>query len=233
MKDVVILPTYNERSNVVKIIHSIFDVLPNINIVVVDDNSPDGTGKEVLNLKAVFPNLSLISRKNKEGLGKAYAYAFNEVLRDKDVRNVIMMDADLSHDPKYLPEMLSNRPNFNVIVGSRYIKGGDTVGWEMWRRLLSRFGNIYCHTITRMPIYDCTSGFILIDADMLRRINFLNMDMSGYAFIMELKYSLYLLGSKFKEIPIIFKNRAEGESKISNHIIREGIIAPWKMILKK
>lgn len=237
MKDVIVLPTYNEKENIGNIVPMIFSTVPDIHILVADDNSPDGTGYVVKELQKKYPNLSLISRPQKNGLGRAYINAFNHVLKDQEVRTVIMMDADLSHQPKYLPEMLEKSNTYTVVTGSRYTKGGTTVGWEAWRKVLSYFGNLYCRTITSMPIYDCTAGFNVIDAKLLRKVDFSKMDMSGYAFIMELKYNLYLVGAKFYEVPITFVNRVGGESKMSGHIISEGIIAPlkmrWKTISKK
>lgn len=233
MKNIIILPTYNERDNVSRIIPEIFSVVPEVYILVADDNSPDGTADVVKSLQAKYPNLSLISRPEKNGLGKAYINAFNFVLKDYDVKSVIMMDADLSHQPKYLPEMLSKRNAYDVVTGSRYIKGGATQGWELWRRVLSFLGNFYCRNITGIPVMDCTAGFNVINADLMRKIDFSKMDMSGYAFIMELKYLLYKAGGSFFEVPIVFNNRIGGESKMSGHIISEGILAPWKMILKK
>ncbi len=233
MKDVIIIPTYNEKENIGMLIPIIFQTVPGVNVVVADDNSPDGTGNVVADLKYKYPNLSLIKREVKDGLGRAYINAFREVLKSLDVKSVVMMDADMSHDPKYLLEMLKRSKDYTVVVGSRYVSGGDTVGWELWRRTLSYFGNFYCRTITGMPIKDCTGGFNIISADLLRKIDFSKMDMSGYAFIMELKYLLYKAGATFFEVPIIFKNRAKGETKISGHIISEGIIAPWKIKLIK
>ncbi|MES3005131.1 MAG: polyprenol monophosphomannose synthase [Patescibacteria group bacterium] len=233
MKNVIILPTYNERENITRIVPEIFSAVPEVYILVADDNSPDGTADVVRSLQNQYPNLSLVSRPEKNGLGKAYINAFNYVLKDTDVKSVIMMDADLSHQPKYLPEMLNRSKTYDVVTGSRYVKGGGTHGWELWRRVLSFFGNLYCRTITGIPVMDCTAGFNVINADLLRKIDFSKMDMSGYAFIMELKYLLYQAGGKFSEVPIIFNNRIGGESKMSGHIINEGILAPWKMILKK
>lgn len=229
MKNVIVLPTYNERENIGNIVPMIFSIVPDIHILVADDNSPDGTADEVKNMQKKYPNLQLISRPEKNGLGRAYINAFRNVLQDSDVRTVIMMDADLSHQPKYLPEMLERSRDFSVVIGSRYVTGGQTVGWETWRKVLSYFGNFYCRTITGLPIKDCTSGFNVISSDLLRRIDFSKIDMSGYAFIMELKYNLYLVGGKFFEVPIVFVNRVGGESKMSSHIINEGILAPWKM----
>lgn len=231
-KDLIIIPTYNEKENISLLVEEIFKDIPSVFIMVVDDNSPDGTGRVVEDLKKRFPNLSLLSRGKKEGLGKAYINAFQRALEDGDIRSVVMMDADFSHDPKYLKEIFKKGEEYDVVIGSRYIKEGGTEGWELWRRILSFGGNLYCRMITRIPIFDCTGGFNLIRTEMLRKIDLSNMDMSGYAFTMELKYGLYKAGARFFEVPIIFKNRAGGESKISSHIISEGVFAPWKMILK-
>ena len=233
MKDVIIIPTYNEKENISQIISEIFSLLPGVFILVVDDNSPDGTAEIVRDLKKKFPNISLLLRSKKEGLGKAYINAFQETLKDKDVKKIIMMDADFAHNPAYLPEMLKAAEDFNVVIGSRHIKGGGTEGWELWRRVLSKGANFYCRQFLRLPIHDYTSGFNVIDADFLRRIDFSKIDISGYAFLIELKYLLSKEGASLKEIPIVLKNRPAGESKISNHIIREGVFAPWKMIFKK
>lgn len=234
MKNIITLPVYNEKQNIGQIIEAIFAILPEIRILVVDDSSPDGTGDIVKDLQKKFPNLGLLTRKQKEGLGKAYLNVFEEVLKDPSVESVVMMDADFSHNPRYLPLLIAEaNKGFDVVVGSRYAKGGGTEGWELWRRLLSRWGNFYARTITGLPAADCTGGFNLIKTRFLNKINFSKMDASGYAFIIELKYLLWKSGARFTEVPIVFHNRINGESKISNHIIREGIIAPWKMILKR
>jgi dolichol-phosphate mannosyltransferase len=233
MCDIILIPTYNERSNMEELISKIFTEVPEVSVIIVDDNSPDRTGELVEELKKKYKNLNLLRRKKKEGLGKAYIHAFQHVLEIPDVRTVVMMDADLSHPPEVLPLMLEEGKRHSVVIGSRYIKGGKTVGWEMWRRILSFGGNKYCRLVTRMNINDCTGGFNLIHADLLRKVDFSKMDMSGYAFMMELKYILSNLTSSFTEIPIVFRNRLGGESKISSHIISEGILAPWKMISRK
>jgi dolichol-phosphate mannosyltransferase len=229
VKNVIIIPTYNEKENISTLIPIIFKIEPDISIVVVDDNSPDGTGFTVTELQRRYPRLSLISRPKKDGLGQAYINAFREVLKHNDIDSIVMMDADSSHNPESLPEMFKKSKEFSVVIGSRYFSGGKTVGWELWRRTLSYCGNLYCRIITGMPIHDCTGGFNIISAKLLRKIDFSKIDMSGYAFIMELKYLLYKAGGTFFEVPITFVNRAEGESKISSHIISEGIIAPWKI----
>lgn len=233
MTDLVILPTYNERTNIVNLIGEIFWLLPNVHILVVDDNSPDGTASVVKDLQPQFPRLKLHVRKEKEGLGKAYLDVFQLILGRDDLRNVIMMDADFSHAPAYLPIMLKEAETHDVVIGSRYISGGGSTGWERSRRMLSFFGNFYCRVITKAPIHDFTGGFNLIRLEILRKIPLLNMDSSGYAFMIELKYLLWRHGARVKEIPIIFKNRLQGESKMSSHIVREGILAPWKVAMRE
>lgn len=227
----IVLPTYNEKENIETIIRRIYEAVPYVRVLVVDDNSPDGTAVIVTNLMKEFPYLSLTSRAVKDGLGRAYIHGFKKVLEDIEAASVLMMDADLSHDPKYIPELHKKLEEFDVVVGSRYVKGGAVIGWELWRRILSRGGNLYAKFITRLPINDLTGGFNCIRASLLRKSAFENIHSSGYAFIIELKYVLWKAGARFAQIPIIFKNRTGGESKISNHIITEGIIAPWKLIL--
>lgn len=233
MKIAIIIPTYNERENIARIISEIFVIVPAVHVFVVDDNSPDGTADAVDSLINKFPNLHLLKREKKEGLGRAYIYAFKKVLANSDFERIFIMDADFSHNPTYLPQMIEKSKEFALVIGSRYVKGGKTIGWEMWRKMLSFGGNLYCRLILRTHIHDYTSGFLSLSADFLRQIDFSSIDVSGYAFTIELKYLLYKKGATFFELPIIFQNRTGGESKFSNHIISEGIKAPWKMIFKK
>lgn len=232
MKTCIIIPTYNEKENIGALIGGIFNLIPNVLVMVVDDNSPDKTADTVLSLKPKFPNLALFSREKKEGLGRAYIGAFLEVLKDKEIKRIVTMDADFSHDPRALPPMLEAAERHDLIIGSRYVSGGSIVGWELWRRILSRCANFYCRLVTWIPVHDCTAGFQVINTDILRKIDLSKIDSSGYAFLMELKYLISKAGASVKEMPIVFKNRIGGESKISSHIIREGIFAPWKIRIK-
>ena len=229
-KSVIVLPTYNERENMLALIPAIFTLLPDISILIVDDNSPDGTGEVVKRLMERYPTLKLLMRRGKEGLGKAYVHGFREALKDARVQTIVMMDGDLSHDPASIPRLLELRASFDLVIGSRYILGGETSGWELWRWALSRGGNIYARTILGVPFHDCTTGFNAISASLLHAIDFGKLNLSGYAFIMHLKYLLYKAGARVTEIPITYKNRTAGKSKISNHIIAEGVLAPWKML---
>jgi len=232
-KRIVIVPTFNEAQNIQALMDKIHSVLPEIYIVVVDDNSSDGTGHIVSENAKTNARVSLLSQKEKNGLGRAYLYAFEKVLADPDVAEIAMMDADFSHDPKCLPAMFEELAHYDVVVGSRYVKGGGIVGWELWRRFLSFFGNVYCKLILRMPLFDATSGFYCLRSDALRLISLSSMDASGYAFQIEFKYFLWKRGARLKEFPIIFTNRVGGESKMSGHIVSEGILAPWRMLFKK
>lgn len=232
LKNVIILPTYNERENIHPLIEEIFTILPQINILVVDDNSPDGTAAVAEEMTQRYPNLSLLKRPKKNGLGGAYIAGFKKLLADAEIENIFMMDADFSHNPKYLPQMISEAGNYGLIIGSRYINGGGIAKWELWRKILSAGGNFYVRTLLGRHIHDWTGGFNCIKADYLRKVDLDKIDLSGYAFIMGIKYFLIKAGANVKEIPIIFEARRGGESKLSHHIISEGIIAPWKIILR-
>lgn len=229
MKTVVIIPTYNEKENIERMIHAVFKALPLAHILVVDDNSPDGTRDIVESLMSQYPTLSLLKRDQKQGLGKAYIHAFSHALDVLDPEVVVMMDADLSHPPHVLPMMLDRISEVDVVIGSRYIKEGDTVGWEMWRKALSKYGNLYARFVTGIPTRDLTAGFYMIRTSLLKKVDLNSISSSGYAFQIELKHLFHKAGGTFLEYPIIFKNRVGGESKISNHIIKEGVIAPWKI----
>jgi len=232
MKHIILTPTYNEKENIERLVREVFSRHPDIHIRVIDDNSPDGTAELVKKLMLEFPNLSILSRPGKQGLGKAYIHGFKEVFKE-DFSHVITMDADLSHHPKYLAEMLEKSKDYDVVTGSRYIRGGGSSGWELWRRILSRGANLYARTITGIPIRDLTAGFNCIRVEYLKKINLDKFDASGYAFLMELKYLLYKAGANMTEIPIVFANRTGGESKMAGHIIAEGVLAPWKIRFKK
>ncbi len=233
MKRTVIIPTYNEAQNIKAIIGRVLAVDSSLNVLVVDDNSPDGTAGIVESITKGNDRVTLLLRKEKNGLGKAYINAFQKILEDGQVTEIAMMDADFSHDPDSLPQMFKRLADYDVVVGSRYVKGGGIAGWELWRKFLSYFGNVYCKIILRLPVFDATSGFYCLRVDTLRRLDLTTIDASGYAFQIEFKYLLYRLGARFIESPIIFANRAGGESKMSGHIISEGILAPWRMLFKK
>lgn len=233
MKTLIIVPTYNERENILALIPALFKTVPDAGVLVVDDNSPDMTADAVRDLRLTYPRLRILSRPNKQGLGTAYLHAFDEALKDQTLETIVMMDADFSHDPSYIPTMLEARTHAGLVIGSRYVIGGATLGWEWWRKMLSFFGNRYCRLVTRMPVHDFTAGFNVIDVALLRRLDLAQFTLGGYAFLIELKYRLWQEGARVAEVPIIFRNRTEGESKLNGHIISEGIIAPWRIVFKK
>ncbi|HUY62280.1 MAG TPA: polyprenol monophosphomannose synthase [Candidatus Paceibacterota bacterium] len=234
MRTVIVIPTYNERENIRALIGAVAAELPDADICVVDDNSPDGTGEEVRELMGRFLRLRLISREKKEGLGRAYTHAFRELLSaDSGFEAIIMMDADFSHHPSYLPAMLAALDGADIAIGSRYIAGGRTIGWEPWRQLLSWGGNLYTRLITGLPMHDMTAGFNAIRTDALRKVDLDGIGASGYAFQIELKHALVKSGARAVEIPIVFTNRINGESKIAGHIIKEGMLTPWRIRFPK
>jgi dolichol-phosphate mannosyltransferase len=233
-KTVILLPTYNERKNVSLIIPEIFAVDPSLCVLVVDDSSPDGTGEEVLSMARTYPNLALLSRTKKQGLGEAYKAGILQALADDSVDRILMMDADGSHAAKYLGDLLAASERYDLVIGSRYVDGGGIEQWEGWRYALSKGGNLYARMITGLPVKDLTAGFMCFRTNMLRKIDFSHVHASGYAFQMELKFcAIHTLASSFIEVPIIFKERREGESKISRHIVSEGLKTPWRLFYRK
>src|SRR3989344_596482 len=233
-KTIIVIPTYNEKENISLLLKEIFKILPEIHILVVDDTSPDRTGEQVKKLQEKHPNLFLLTNSKKSGLGNAYIEGFKKIIKDNEFDFAVMMDADFSNQPEYLPRLLSEKEKYGLIIGSRYVKGGGlTSQWEFWRKILSRGANLYCRIILRKKIKDWTGGFNCIQIRFLKKINFEQLKFSGYAFIISLKYLLIKAGAEHKEVPIFFKERRGGESKISNGIIREGIFTPLKLIFKK
>lgn len=231
---VILLPTYNERDNIQLIIPEIFAVSPEVCVLVIDDNSPDGTGDQVRALMQIYPNLKLLARPKKNGLGEAYKAGMVHVLADNDVKKIITMDADGSHSTEYLRDILHASNTHDLVVGSRYVQGGGIENWEKWRYLLSKWGNFYARIVMGIPIRDSTAGYMCFRASLLRKIDFSHVQASGYAFLMELKFrAVHSFACSFKEVPIIFKARRGGESKISGHIVREGLLIPWKLRFKK
>ena len=234
MKDIILLPTYNERENVTIIIPEILRTVPDVFVLVIDDNSPDGTAQHVRILMDAYPRVSLLRRQIKTGLGDAYIEAMRHVVQNKEVRFIITMDADGSHAPQYLNELLAYGNTYDLVIGSRYVRGGGIARWETWRKLLSRFGNAYARLLTGLPIRDCTSGFMCIRREILEKVRLNEISSTGYSFLIELKFHLInILGARMKEVPIIFQSRQEGESKISNQIISEGVKAPWRLFKKR
>lgn len=227
MVNVVVIPTYNERDTVGVLVPEIFARVPDARVLVVDDSSPDGTAEVVRQMQFDRPNLDLLVRPSKEGLGRAYVDAFHRVLESPDVQTVTTMDADCSHAPEALPTLLAAAEEYDVVVGSRYVPGGRVERWEWWRRALSRGGNLYARSVVRVPIRDITSGFVCFRRVVLEKIDWDRVTSRGYAYTIESKYLAFKTGARVTEVPITFRQRRGGESKITNGIVREGLAAPW------
>lgn len=233
-KRLVIIPTYNEIENIERIVRSIFSQGRGFHVLVVDDNSPDGTAKKTKTLQEEFPGtLFLEVREKKEGIGKAYIHGFEWALA-RDYEFIFEMDADFSHNPNDLIRLYNAciKNEADVAIGSRYVTGVNVVNWPMNRVLMSWLASKYVKLITRMQINDTTAGFICYRRKVLENINFDSIQFVGYAFQIEMKYKAQLLGYKIVEVPIIFTNRVHGKSKMSGHIVSEGIFGVVKMKFK-
>lgn len=222
MKIVILLPTYNERYNLPLMIDAILDLNMPLDILILDDNSPDGTGKIADNLQKQHTNVKVIHRPNKEGLGKAYIQGFQTALSNK-YNKIITMDCDFSHDCKYLPKMLQIAEKYDLVIGSRYINEGGVTGWPILRKCISRGGNIYARIFLNLRYKDLTGGFKCYDAKTLEDIDVTSISSQGYTFQIEMTYRIHQKKYKIKEIPIIFKDRVHGTSKMSFDIAWEAI----------
>ena len=228
----VVIPTYNEAANIRTVISRILEIdVVALEILIVDDNSPDGTGKVVANWAEREPRLHLIGRPHKMGLGTAYVAGFRYAL-ENDYDVIIEMDADLSHNPADLPRLLEKMNDYDLVIGSRYLKESGVVNWPLSRLMLSQFANWYTRTITRMPIYDCTSGFKCIHRRVLQNVPLEHIVSSGYAFQIELHYKIWREGSRICEVPIVFTERQQGKSKMSRKVQLEAATLVWRLKLK-
>lgn len=230
VKALVIIPTYNEIDNIENIVAAVFAAAPSVDVLIVDDNSPDGTGAAVRKRMETEPRLFLLERAGKLGLGTAYCEGFAYAL-ERGYDYVFEMDADFSHDPQELPRFLREIEGSDVVIGSRYVSGVNVVNWPMQRLLLSWFANFYTRLVTRMPIQDATGGFKCFRTEVLRRINLSAIRSNGYAFQIEMNFKVWRAGGRIKEIPIIFIDRRSGISKMSKHIIWEAAWLVWKLKL--
>lgn len=222
-ENLVIIPTYNEIENVENILRKIFELDVSFDVLVVDDNSPDGTSDVVKNLQNEFSNLYLEIRKTKDGLGKAYTHGFKWALT-KNYQYIFEMDADLSHNPDDLPRLLDALIRGNdIAVGSRYSHGVNVVNWPMTRVLLSYIASKYARFITRLPINDATAGFVGYRRIVLETLDLNQIKFKGYGFQIEMKYKAWRKNFKIVEVPIIFTNRIAGESKINTNIMGEAV----------
>ncbi len=231
----VIIPTYNEKENVAQIIEAVLGLPHDFHVLIVDDNSPDGTGDIVHEIQEKKGDkVHLLSRAGKEGLGKAYIAGFKWAIQ-RDYAYIYEMDADFSHDPNSLLDLYRacKEGGADMSVGSRYIKGGGVVNWDWYRLALSYGGSIYVRMITGMNVKDPTAGFVCYSKEVLETIDLDNIKFVGYAFQIEMKYNAYKLGFKLSEVPITFKDREEGVSKMSTSIVGEAIKGVIAMRMSK
>ena len=225
----VITPTYNERPNVATLVERVLAQDPQIEILFVDDNSPDGTGDLIAELAATNSRVHLLRRPSKLGLGTAYRDGFHWALQ-RDYELIFEMDADFSHDPAHLPEFIKAAEGADFVLGSRYLNGKVTVmNWPITRLILSYGANIYARWVTGMQLWDATGGFKCFHRRVLAAIDLDDVRSNGYAFQIEMSYRAMRKGFKAVEIPIVFADRTEGESKMSGHIVREAVFMVWRL----
>ena len=228
-----IIPTYNERDNIASLVSRIRNAVGDEPIFFVDDNSPDGTADEIRRLQQQDANVHLMARPGKGGYGSACRDAMKKILQENLADYVIQSDADLSHPPELLPHMLEMLKSCQVVIGSRYVKGGGAKNWSLSRRTLSFGANLYARLFTGVPVHDMTAGFVGYRADVLRKVNLDDIHSEGYAFLMEMKFALHRSGATFGEFPIIFCEREAGKSKFSRKILYEGMRFPLKALGKR
>ncbi|WP_396165197.1 polyprenol monophosphomannose synthase [Flavobacterium sp.] len=231
---IVIIPTYNEIENIERIIHAVFQLPSSFHVLIVDDNSPDGTFNKVAELQKQYPEkLFLEVRTKKSGLGTAYVHGFKWAL-SHNYQYIYEMDADFSHNPNDLEKLyLACQNGTDVAIGSRYSKGVNVVNWPLNRVLMSYFASVYVKFITGMQIHDATAGFICYKRNVLETINIDKIKFVGYAFQIEMKYRAFVNKFKIEEVPIIFTDRTLGESKMSGAIIREAVIGVIMLRIRK
>lgn len=231
-KVLVVMPTYNERENVPQIVPQVLEQGPGIEVLVVDDNSPDGTGQVVDEMVERNPRIHVIHREGKLGLGTAYIAGFKWALA-RDYQLVFEMDSDFSHNPKHIPEFLEAVQHHDLVLGSRYLKGVTVINWPMSRLLLSWFANHYSRIVTGLPFTDTTGGFKCYRREVLEAIDLDAIRSEGYSFQIETTFRAWRKGFKIGEISIIFSDRTEGRSKMSGKIVREAVWRVWKLRLMR
>lgn len=224
----VCLPTYDERENVAAITEAILEAAPQVDVLVIDDASPDGTGEIADAIAARDSRVNVLHRSAKQGLGKAYLAGFAWAL-ERGYSLVLEMDADFSHHPRYLPVLLDRAEGADLVLGSRNVEGGGTLNWGVGRKLLSRGGSFYARTILGLPIRDLTGGFKCFRREVLEAIDLPSVECSGYAFQIELTYRAIKRGFRVVEVPIVFEDRRVGRSKMSRRIVLEAVAKVWSI----
>jgi dolichol-phosphate mannosyltransferase len=225
----VIVPTYNERDNLPVLAAELMQH-PNVSLLVVDDQSPDGTGAVADSLVREFPGrIDVMHRTANRGLGRSYIDGIRSVL-DRPVDVICQMDADLSHDPRHLPDLIAATAQADLVIGSRYVPGGSVVNWPRRRRLLSRFANAYIRAVTRLNARDCTSGYRCWRREALASVPIERLESDGYAFLVEMLFVAAAVPLRIAEVPITFVERRQGESKLTGAVLFESAFMPWRLI---
>lgn len=230
MKTLVIIPTYNESENIERIVPEILDKDQSIDVLIVDDSSPDGTGELADKMAEKNSKIFVIHREKKSGLGTAYKAGFRYAI-ENGYDYIFEMDADFSHDPKCIPSFLEAIKEADLVLGSRYISGVNVINWPMSRLLLSYYANVYTRWVTGLPVKDATGGFKCFRRKVLESVDLDKVKSEGYSFQIEVSLRAWKKGFKIKEIPIVFEDRREGRSKMSKKIVREAVWMVWKLRL--
>ena len=231
-RTLVIIPTYNEIDNIERMLRTMFDLHEEVSILIIEDGSPDKTSEVVKKMQEIFPKLFMIERKGKLGLGTAYVTGFKWAL-ERDYEYVFEMDCDFSHDPKEVPSLLKAAMKSDLAIGSRYVDGIRIINWPFKRLLLSYLASIYTRFITGIPVKDTTGGFKCFTRKALESLNLDNIFSNGYSFQLELNYKVWSKGLTISEVPIIFYERRDGQSKMDGGIILEALFAVFFLRLKK
>jgi len=229
----VVVPTYNEKDNLPLLAEGVL-AHPNFRMMVVDDGSPDGTGAIADGLAAKYPGrVEVMHRTGQRGLGRSYIDGLRKAIAESDVDLVCQMDADLSHNPEYLPAMAAAAAQYDMVIGSRYLNGVSVVNWPLHRIFLSAFANRYIRAVTSLTPNDCTSGFRCWRREALARLPLDRMVSDGYAFLVEMLFEAQRAGCRIGEVPIIFVERRQGQSKVSSTVLIESLITPWRLLFRK
>jgi dolichol-phosphate mannosyltransferase len=232
MNALVVVPTYNERGNLPILVPAVL-AHEGFRMLIVDDGSPDGTGQLADELARQYPGrIEVMHRTGRRGLGRSYVDGLLRAL-ETDAELICQMDADLSHGPEYLPALAAATTQFDVVIGSRYLNGVSVVNWPLRRIFLSTFANRYIKMVTRLSPKDCTSGFRCWRREALARLPLRSVVSDGYAFLIEMLFEASLTGARIGEVPIIFVERREGQSKVSNAVLIESLITPWRLTLRR
>ncbi len=229
----VVVPTYNERENLPLLARGVL-AHPGFRMLVVDDGSPDGTGAVADALAAEYPGrVEVMHRTGQRGLGRSYIDGLQKAIAQPDVDLVCQMDADLSHNPEYLPALVAATTDHDVVIGSRYLNGVSVVNWPLHRIFLSAFANRYIRAVTSLTPCDCTSGYRCWRRESLARLPLKAMVSDGYAFLVEMLFEASRRGCRIGEVPIIFVERRQGQSKVSSSVLIESLITPWRLVFRK